>query len=73
MRSSPAEGLTRRAIISVMALMILAPIALIAYQSFLTAPFFDPKAEFRSGPINSFLQNLIFGALWARRLFWLWA
>jgi iron(III) transport system permease protein len=45
MNLSPSEGLIRRAIISVMALMILAPIALIAYQSFLTAPFFDPKAE----------------------------
>ncbi len=46
MSLGPSEGLIRRAIISVMALMILAPIALIAYQSFLTAPFFDPRAEF---------------------------
>ena len=35
----------RKAIIAVMALFVLAPLLLIAYQSFLTAPFFDPKAQ----------------------------
>ena len=36
----------RRAVILVTALFVLSPILLVAYQSFLTAPFFDPKAEF---------------------------
>ena len=35
----------RRVVISITALFVLAPILLITYQSFLTAPFFDPKAD----------------------------
>ena len=40
-----SRGISRQAIILVMAVVVLAPLLLIAYQSFLTAPFFDPKAE----------------------------
>ncbi len=45
MTTLTAVGLGRRAVISITALFVLAPVLLIAYQSFLNAPFFDPKAQ----------------------------
>jgi len=43
-RIASSEG-TRRAVIAVMAVCVLSPILLIAYQSFLDAPFFDSRAR----------------------------
>jgi iron(III) transport system permease protein len=45
MSQALSANFSRKVVISVTALFIAAPILLITYQSFLTAPFFDPKAE----------------------------
>lgn len=45
MRVAVASDMPRRAVVATTALCVLAPILLIAYQSFLDAPFFDPKAK----------------------------
>ncbi|NBS02908.1 MAG: iron ABC transporter permease, partial [Rhizobiales bacterium] len=45
MSSAVAGTSARRVVISITALFVLAPVLLITYQSFLTAPFFDPKAQ----------------------------
>ncbi|MCA0320465.1 MULTISPECIES: ABC transporter permease [unclassified Shinella] len=39
-------GLYRRIVIGLLALAVLAPVGLIVYQSFLTAAFFSPRAQF---------------------------
>ena len=59
--SLPAGSLARRAIIAVMAVFVLAPLLLIAYQSFLTAPFFDAKAQ---------LSFWAYGFVFAEADFW---
>ena len=51
----------RHVIIGVMALCVLSPLVLIAYQSFLTAPFFDPKAQ---------LSFWAYGFVFAEADFW---
>jgi iron(III) transport system permease protein len=45
MRAAAASDTPRRAVVATTALCVLAPILLIAYQSFLDAPFFDPRAK----------------------------
>ena len=45
MSSAVAGTSARRIVIAITALFVLAPILLITYQSFLTAPFFYPKAQ----------------------------
>ena len=39
-------GILRRLVLAIMAILILAPIGIMVYQSFLDAPFFDPNAKF---------------------------
>ncbi|MGB0086285.1 MAG: iron ABC transporter permease, partial [Rhodomicrobiaceae bacterium] len=55
-------GLVRRLVILVAAVVILAPIGIITYQSFLDAPFFDAKAK---------LSVWAYGFVFGERDFWL--
>ncbi len=54
-------ALVRRAVIAITALMVLAPIGIIAYQSVLDAPFFDQKAK---------LSLWAYGFVFAEADFW---
>ena len=54
-------GLVRRLVLLVTALLILAPIGIIVYQSFLDAPFFDAKAK---------LSIWAYGFVFAEADFW---
>ena len=56
-----AFGVARRIVVLVTAALVLTPISIIVYQSFLDAPFFDPKAK---------LSLWAYGFVFAEHDFW---
>ena len=58
----------RLLVLGVTTLVVVAPLSLVIYQSFLTAPFFDPLAKSGCSPIRSSWPILISGRRSGRQL-----